>query len=157
MIPKHIVAALDLSAYSKHVIRVAQEYAGALGARLTLVHTLELAPSPPGIEGLALTGLPPNWEQVYTDTRRDAALRRMEDLRAEASAAAPGLPLSVEILHGLLPDTLMDYLSTAQADLLIVGTHGRTGVARLFLGSVAEKLVRHAPCPVLVLRPEHTT
>ena len=94
------------------------------------------------------------------DSRREVALRRLSELRDEASRVEAGIEVRVELLRGSLPDALIDLLENPalgppRAGLLIVGTHGRTGVARVLLGSVAERLVRHAPCPVLVIRPEH--
>jgi nucleotide-binding universal stress UspA family protein len=53
-------------------------------------------------------------------------------------------------------DAITQYAKTANVDLIIIGTQGRSGVSHLFVGSVAERVVRHAPCPVLTVRhPEH--
>ena len=61
-----------------------------------------------------------------------------------------GLPETIRIVHGVPFREIIDTAKDFQADLIIMGTHGRTGVPHLLIGSVAEWVVRLAPCPVLV-------
>lgn len=80
------------------------------------------------------------------DTIREAVGERLTD------AGTSGLSLFVHARIGSPADELVQLAREAQADILVVGTHGRSGVGRILLGSVAEKVVRFAPCPVLVAR-----
>lgn len=151
MTAKNILVATDLSEASAPALRSAVEFGSALGARITLVHVLEPPPTPPGLEAFALEGLPIDWEERLLRGRTAAAQER---IAAQASAASTDRCQVVpKLITGLLPDSLVSELKGGGYDLLVVGSHGRTGVAHFFLGSVAEKLVRHAPCPVLVVRP----
>jgi universal stress protein A len=63
-----------------------------------------------------------------------------------------GLEGEIVIVHGIPFDEIVQAAKTKSIDLIIMGTHGRTGLSHLFLGSVAEKVIRLAPCPVLVTR-----
>lgn len=151
MTAKNIVVATDLSDTSAAALRSAVELAAALGASVTLLHVLEPPPTPPGLEAFALEGLPVDWEERLLRGRALAAQERVASLAKAASTDA--VTVSARLVTGLLPDSLVSEIKANGYDLLIVGSHGRTGVAHFFLGSVAEKLVRHAPCPVLVVRP----
>ena len=63
-----------------------------------------------------------------------------------------GILVEVRVLSGNVLDRLVEYSSKNNVDLIIIATHGRSGVSRLFLGSVADRLLRHAPVPVLMVR-----
>lgn len=145
----HILCATDLSETSTYAVEMAAEMAASVGARLTIVHVIEPITMPPGLEAYALEGMPPDWEQRVDQGRRQAVEDRLAELRARCGGAA----VTTQVIYGPLPTILTDAARDLQADLLVVGTHGRKGMAHLLLGSVAEKLVRTAPCPVLVVRP----
>lgn len=119
-----IVLATDLSESSAAAARVAVDYAHRLGARLHLLHVL----------------WPP------TDPAPRPALERLAaELRAVApvvTAVESGVPVAEKIVG---------YAARHRAGLIVVGTHGRSGVTRALLGSVAERVVRTAPCPVLTV------
>ena len=129
----------------------ALEYAVALGQALgmggtevLLVHAVEPLPYPDEIGlGMHLNSLPVEpWKA------------RLEDL--SKTHIPPPLRGSTHVLMGLPFQVICDTARGEDADLLVVATHGYTGLRRFFLGSTAEKVVRHAPCPVLVVRPrEH--
>jgi universal stress protein A len=149
--PKHILAATDLEESSLPALRMAVDLAEGLGARLTLVHVIEPIASPPGLEAYALEGMPADWEQRVERGRLGAVGRRLEALLADHGR--PGVQTSTHIISGLMPGALVDCAAELGADLLVLGTHGRSGVAHFLLGSVAEKVVRASPCPVLTVRP----
>lgn len=151
MTPKHILVATDLGENSLPALRQARDLAKALGARLTVVHVIEPASAPPGLEGFALDGMPLDWEQRI-ERGREAAARRNLDAMLQ-NERDPAVPMESKVLLGLLPGALTDAVKDLAADLLVVGTHGRRGVAHFFLGSVAERVLRHASCPVLIVRP----
>lgn len=89
-------------------------------------------------------------------------MARMDQRRAEREAAAQqlvahgrqaGLPVSFMVWEGEPGQSIVDAAAAEQVDLVVVGSHGRGAVGRLFIGSVSEFVVRNAPCPVLVVRP----
>jgi nucleotide-binding universal stress UspA family protein len=121
---REILLATDFSEPSRAAARVAVDYARRFGARLHLLHVVWPATDP---------------------TPRPALERLAEDLGREVpvvTAVVAGLPVAEEIVR---------YARTHGIDLIVVGTHGRTGPSRLLLGSVAERVVRTAPCPVLAV------
>jgi universal stress protein A len=119
---EEIVFATDFSDCSESAGRVAVAHARRLGARLHVLH-VELA-------------------------RSRAAPRRLEAL-VSALGAPDGTV--VQLRAGGAAEEIVKYAREVEAGLVVVGTHGRTGVSRALLGSVAERVTRTAPCPVLVV------
>ncbi|HZO12024.1 MAG TPA: universal stress protein, partial [Polyangiaceae bacterium] len=71
-------------------------------------------------------------------------------------AAEAHIPISAQVQAGYVAQSLLERLKHGNYDLVVMGTHGRTGLSHLLLGSVAERVVRLAPCPVLTIRvPMH--
>jgi nucleotide-binding universal stress UspA family protein len=147
---RRILVPLDGSDVAEEALGPAAEMARIMGAALTLLRVIEPLPL------IAPDGL------VYTPPTVDAAL--MDDLSAQAQTyvdhvaarwQGEGLSVEVKVMVNDLPTAAI--LEAAEAhDLIALATHGRSRVARLFLGSVADKVVRGAPCPVLVVRHPHT-
>ena len=147
---KKILVATDFSEPSDAAFAYGRQLARAFGAGLTVFHAAEnLASRGYGSEGFVF--IEPEFQsQVEAAARQRArALLSDEDrreLRAEAVVVTAISPAAA----------IADYARREQIDLIIVGTHGRSGVAHLMMGSVAERVVRTAPCPVLTVRhPEH--
>lgn len=154
MTPKNLLVATDLTELSEPAIQMAITLAEPFGGTVTLIHVLEPAPTPPGLEAFALEGMPLDWEERLLKGRTEAASRRLAD--KAASLSTPKAPVHWRLLQGRLPEALIEEVKILGGDLLVVGTHGRKGVSHFLLGSVAEKLMRGSPCPVLVVRP-HTS
>jgi nucleotide-binding universal stress UspA family protein len=93
--------------------------------------------------------LPETYERVHAVTRA-AAQKELDRLVAKAEAA--GVHASGVLLTGAPHDAIVRALKSRRADLAVIGTHGRTGLARVFVGSVAARVVALAPCPVLTVR-----
>ena len=145
---RNILVPTDFSAASQEAVRYAYELASGLGATLHVVHVLE-NPFAPGAF-MEMYSPPP--AEYFTDLERQAEdkLRTCltEDERKRCRAVLTtrlGVP-SAEILDRLGEEPAID--------LVVMATHGRGGVARLVMGSVADKVIRAAPCPVLTMR-EH--
>ena len=114
-------------------------------SELVLVHVLA-PPMPLAGEGY----IPPN---VYEDL--EASARKYADKRLNAlqdKARAAGVKTSTLIREGVADEQIVRAARSKKADVIVLGTHGRTGLARLFLGSVASRVVTAAPCPVLTVR-----
>ena len=141
---KKIVAAVDFSAHSDIVLKYAAEFSQAFGAKVVLCHVIAKADTlsqlPPTGEGY----FPPNYEELQ---------RQAAEKEAQRAIGAAGLKeASLTIVAGTPFVEIVKLARSENADLLIVGTHGRGAVAHALLGSVAEKVVRKAPCPVLTVR-----
>jgi nucleotide-binding universal stress UspA family protein len=145
---RRILVPTDFSATSDAALEWAELLAQRFGATLQLLHVLA---DPFLAEGLAaeayITEAPP----LRTAMLRDAQTRL--DERAVKSEQRP-VPVDTEALFGHGAKTVAEYAANRDVDLIVMGTHGRTGIAHLLLGSFAEKLVRTAPCPVLTVRHE---
>jgi nucleotide-binding universal stress UspA family protein len=136
-----ILCATDLSESARPVVAVAAGLARALGARIELLHVVHVPP-----------GLPPEMfgDEVLRDLR-DAASGVME---ARAAALhSSGLDVGARVRTDLVDDGIVRHAREVGASLIVIGTHARTGAPRLFLGSVAERTVRAATCPVVVVPP----
>jgi len=141
-----ILCPIDFSAGSQQAMRVAIHLANEASAELVLAHAWHLPPMAFGVE-YALA------EELVQELRDDAQ-RALEAATLEATALGAKRPAS-KLLAGSPRHEIVRVLAQDPAfDLVVVGTHGRTGFARILLGSVAEGVVRHAPCSVLAVRPD---
>jgi nucleotide-binding universal stress UspA family protein len=143
---RHIVHATDFSAASRGAFAKAVEFARDHGARLTLAH-VQAPVLPIAAEGY----IPPDtYERVEASLRLQA---EKEMGRLVAKARRAGLRRVDSVLLTGTPDVEIVRLAKGRrADLLVMGTHGRTGLARVFLGSVASRVIAAASCPVLTVR-----
>lgn len=142
---KHILIGVDGSKESLEAARYGQGLAEQLGGRVTLVFALEppqVIPVGP-LSGYVMTSAPRSEEDVKK------AQKVLDDIIAERK----NVPTSARVELGKPADTLCDLASHLGADLVIVGSRGLGAGQRLILGSVSDRVVHHAPCPVLVLRP----
>jgi nucleotide-binding universal stress UspA family protein len=139
MLPiRTILCPTDFSEYSRDALPLAAALARDYHARLTILHVLPLSIIAYG-EGLYL----PESDDVRAEARErlDALLIPDADLLTERRLA-----------EGHPADVILHFAREIPADLVVMGTHGRTGLNRVLMGSVAEQVVRHAPCPVLTVR-----
>lgn len=136
-----IVVPLDGSSYSEAALKSASFMARAFNAELKLV-TVEDIPLPiyPGEVDREMISEVEKDHQAYLEAR--AHELRQEGCCVTTLVLKPGPPA----------DRILDEVKRERADLIVVGSHGRTGLSRLLLGSVAEKLARQAPCPVMIAR-----
>lgn len=144
-----VVVATDISDPSVEAIRVAKTEADARGVPLVLVHAFYFPVDPIGYGYLSPFGVvstPPDPKAV--ESLREAATAALATA-AEAAGVTGAKRLVVE---GLPAPAIVAAAESEGAGLLVVATHGRTGLARVAIGSVAESVVRHASCPVLAVR-----
>lgn len=143
MTPQHCLVPIDFSEYSLHALDYAIALAGKLYARLTLLHVIQSLPVGGADMGVTLP-------YAYIENLEEDLRRSLESYRERITAK--GLLSEVVIVHGVPFQEIIETARARQVDLIIMGTHGRTGILHVLLGSVAEKVVRLAPCPVLVTR-----
>jgi nucleotide-binding universal stress UspA family protein len=141
---RHFLVPIDFSTYAEQALDYAIRLAGTLNARLTLLHVIQPVPMAGVAMGVALP-------EAYLRELEEAVQRDMEQALARVTAA--GLTAERVVLYGVPFQEIVEAAKARQVDLIVMGTHGRTGLMQVLLGSIAEKVVRLAPCSVLVVRP----
>ncbi len=145
---ERILFPTDFSSCAKHALKYALDFASERGAKLYILHVIPKLNIPIGAGGVTYPV-----SKIYEDMEGEAKKnihrlvpkRFLEKIKVE-NIIVRGTPF-VDIIR---------LAKKYDIDLIVIGTHGRTGLAHALLGSTAEKVVRKAPCPVLcVKRPEH--
>jgi nucleotide-binding universal stress UspA family protein len=139
---KRILVGIDGSPASHKAARLAAEVAGRFGARLTLAYVVPRLLLPPDAYGLTVAEV-----EAEHRTHADEVLRQARAELGEAGAAA-----EVSVLHGPPAEALVEAAAATEADLVVLGSHGRGAVARVLLGSTTDRVVHLCPRPVLVVR-----
>lgn len=148
-----ILVPTDFSPHADRALCYATTLAHRLGAELDLLHVVD-DPFASGAWTSAEIYVPTVVELVNDFI--DSAKQRLAKLTE--GAAALGLTVHVEVVTGRAAQAIIDHAAANGCDLIVMGTHGRTGLSHAILGSVAEQVVRRASCPVLTIRaPEATT
>ncbi len=142
---KKILCAVDLSEHSKQVAHYATTLAKALGASIVVVYT---APSLSQYVGFHV---PPNTIENFVGEIVTGAEKSMETFVAENF---PGVQAKGQVLIGYAAEEILSRANEEEVGLIVMGTHGRTGLDRILFGSVAEKVVKSARQPVLTIRPK---
>lgn len=141
---KKIMVATDFSAHSEVAIRYAAEFANAFGGEVVLVSVVE--------EPTLMAELPPMGEAYFppnlTELQKESAEQECEKQLKHAGLEGSKVVISV----GTPFVEIVKIARDEDVDLLIIGTHGRGAIAHMLLGSVAERIVRKSPCPVLTVR-----
>jgi nucleotide-binding universal stress UspA family protein len=141
--PRKILCPIDFSAPSREALRSAADLARQFDASLSLLHVYQVP---------ALT-LPDG--VVFSAEVAAEAYEQIDKHLAEwqREATALGAPhVDTATVEGTAWRAIVDRARSHQHDLIVIGTRGRTGLAHVLVGSVAERVVQHAPCPVLALR-----
>jgi len=145
MKPNTIIVATDFSEVSREALRLAGRVASRHDARVWLVHVYDPAP---------VVGPRPTVEHLEVGASDDLSQQiesELEQRRAELLGDVEDVVCRLE-RHPSPAQRIVALAAELEADLVVVGCHGRTGLPRAVLGSVAEQVARHAPCPVLVAR-----
>jgi nucleotide-binding universal stress UspA family protein len=146
----HILCPTDLSDASSRSLTYAATLARWYKAKLTVLHVV------PSFDPMSVrSGDLSAPVRVVYPVSREGVLERLRQIVDGAGAASLGAALSTEA--GDPVRTIVDQAVALGADLVVMGTHGRSGFERLFLGSVAEKALRKAPCPVMTVPPHATS
>lgn len=144
MATQRFLVPLDFSEYANQALDYAINLASKLGARLTLLHVIQSLPLGGVDMGVTLP-------YTYLQELEAEIMATMNDCLERVTAA--GLAGEIVVVHGVPFHEIIETAKTQQVSLIVMGTHGRTGFQHILLGSVAEKVVRLAPCSVLVARP----
>jgi nucleotide-binding universal stress UspA family protein len=142
----HILCPTDLSDLSRSPVTYAAALARRYAAHLTLLHVVPTF-DPMSVRPAALDGP----VQVVYPVSREEVLERLEHVLEAAGAASPDATCAADA--GDPSKRIVDHALAIPADLIVIGTHGRGGFERFMIGSVAEKVLHKAPCPVLTVPP----
>ncbi|HYG76312.1 MAG TPA: universal stress protein [Planctomycetota bacterium] len=138
---KTVLCAIDLSSLTPHVLMTAAEVAQAYGAKLVVLHAVEI------------------WDRRYDFVVEEMARRIELEARAKVQAELahlgpnPEVPVEVQVVKGHGYTAISSAVKSLRPDLVVIGSHGRKGIDRILLGSVADRVLRQSPASVLVVRP----
>ena len=142
---KNILVPTDFEQTSAHALTYGRELARLFKATIHIVHAVDdVFALPGGSEGMLASF--PQLQQHLQETTRTQIERLMTDEERKAGTKAVVLTSSAPA------QAIVDYARESQIDLIVMGTHGRGGAPAYLIGSVAERVVRTAPCPVLTVR-----
>ena len=139
-----LVVPVDFSPHSEKAVRYAATLAGRFGATVELLHVVE---DPYRTGAWTPDVYTPIIPEILDNLVKDAH-RRLEVMKTVAGAG--GTEVQTTVIVGRPAPAIIE--KSAECDLMVMGTHGRTGLSHVMLGSVAERVVRHAACPVLTVR-----
>jgi len=142
---RHILVATDFSEYSRRAMQYALSLAERMGASIDLLHVWE-PPAHLEAESMVMVSGEPGSEVDSSSLAQAGQLLHAWSEHYHSDS----VPLRVHLERGPVADAILR-VSNNGYDLVVMGTHGRTGLARLFMGSVAQKVVARATCPVLTV------
>ena len=138
---RSILVPVDFSENASEAVKAASELATQMGARITLIHVIEPPPLMSGYEALP-----------YKVSDKQLEMTAKTELEALAVRFVnPAVETKWVLRKGKAHHEIVEAARELKADLLVISTHGHTGLKHTLLGSTAERVVRHARCPVLVL------
>lgn len=144
---KTILAPTDFSSCSRHAMEHAVGLAQKYGAEVALLHVYELP------TGLLPTTMVPGAAGTLLPLRDYLVAESRRQLLPQAeSLQRAGIPVHPQVAEGRAADAILRAADELKADLIVMGTHGRTGLGRMLIGSVTEQVLRRAACPVYVVR-----
>ncbi len=142
---KRILVPLDGSGLAERALPVAARLAHASGGSITLVRVLNTIPA-----SMPSAAARPNLVQTISEADRQLAASYLEGVAA--NDVLKGIYVKTEVAVGLIAPIILSIAASSRTDIIVMGSHGFTGVTRWMMGSVAEKVARYADVPVLVLR-----
>lgn len=147
MVPKKILCCTDFSDNSEPAIRLALDYANAFGASVIIAHIINSFAGCPAYT----EGIPVEAQSIIRDLEKTAK-DRLDVMAKELSAKTNTVGTYSTV--GIPAEEIVREAREESADLIVMGTHGWTGLRHILLGSVAERVLRGASCPVLVVRSD---
>lgn len=140
--PERILVPIDMSVFSITALQYAEDIAEHFGAEIVVVHIVER-------DETATKGMEPKTTGPEVEQRIKSTVARM---LLDHNVVRQSL--RIEVRHGSPAQEIVKASQDLRADLIIMCTHGRSGLSHVLMGSVAEKVVRHASCPVLTIKPD---
>lgn len=139
---KHILVPVDFSDCSRKALQYAMSFAKQFSAAITLLHVVVAVPPPPQMMVFE--------NETLRSKYHEEAAKNLSEWRGEVVSRAPVKALVREGFSAHQEIVAMAH--QCNCDLIVIGNHGRSGLSRMLTGSTAERVVRNAPCPVLIVR-----
>jgi nucleotide-binding universal stress UspA family protein len=138
---KRILVAVDGSQSSIKAARMAADIALRFGAKLTLVHVVPKLLLPPDVYGLTIAEVEKE-HRAYAEKLLENAIELLQE---------PGVQVSTTVLYGSPAESIAEEAAASEVGMVVIGSRGHGAVARMFLGSVSDRLIHISPKPVLVV------
>lgn len=142
---QHILFPVDFTESSKKIVSYVKQFVQSCNAQLTLIHVIR------GPEDFAGFELGAAWWTSIQKEVMDGAQQAMEQFIKDNLSDVPNVKTFITI--GDIVEEVVKYADANKVDLILLGTHGRKGLEKAMFGSVAEGVVKSAPCPVLTINP----
>ncbi len=145
----HIIVPVDLEQHTEKLVNFAIGIAGKLDCEITFFHGVEYAAtSLPYMGEMAMGSF--SYDD-YTFARVDQARKKLDEIVKKCEGKCK--KCSSKVATGDVVDEIIEYAKDQKADMIIIGTHGRRAIEKILLGSVAERVIKRAHCPTLVMNP----
>lgn len=141
---KNIIVPVDLGKHTEKIADFATYMASKFSARITFIHVIDSYAM-----GDMMLGSP-SYEE-FDRQRKTSSEELMDNLVTDNTGKCPDCAGTV--LTGDIVDEIVAYAEKEQANLILIGTHGAKGLERILLGSVAQRVVKRAPCPTMIINP----
>lgn len=148
---KKLLVPVDFSDCSRAALEHAELIGRQFGASITILHVWEPPSSKIPKISLQSFDFPDRVSQSLETFVRRESIMEMRDFLRDFDRD-DSIEVRCQLVSGQPTDQILSWAQDGAYDLIIMGTHGRSGLAHLFMGSVTEKVLRHAPCPVLAIR-----
>lgn len=143
---EQIVVPVDFHQHTDDLVAFASNIANKLGAKVTFIHVAEHIAEIARYTDDYPTSFAAVDEEIFGYARK-----KMDDLLAKTKLDCPGC--TGQVLRGEAADSIVDFVKSMDNCLIIMGTHGAQGIEKIMLGSVAERVLKRADCPILVFNP----
>jgi nucleotide-binding universal stress UspA family protein len=140
---KSILFPTDFSHYNDAALKLASTLAAEAGAVLHIVHVHDVRD---------LNAVMGEGSYLYASTTWDTQQHEAEERLKQIEPTVPGVKFEHECLTGIPEREILDFAETNDVDMIVMASHGRTGLSRLLMGSIAEAVMRKARCPVLIVK-----
>jgi len=143
---KKILVPIDFSSTSKKAVLYGASLAKTYCAELTITVVVDDRIFQDGLFDSSFI------EQEALDIRNKAFAERLEEVKKDVLGGEASITVKTKMSYGVAFAEIVHYAKEDKTDLIVMGTHGTTGIAHMLIGSTTEKVVRKAPCPVMVIR-----
>ena len=140
---QEIIVAVDFQKHTQKLVDFAIDLANRLNGKLTIIHVLNIV--------IPYTDYSPESSKNFDEKLLAHVENKMEILVEQCQISFPAC--KGVVVRGEVIESIVDFTKEARADLLIMGTHGGKGIEKILLGSVAERVLKRASCPVLMFNP----
>jgi len=140
---QEIIVAVDFQQHTQKLVDFAIDLANRLNGKLTIIHVLNIV--------IPYTDYSPESSKNFDEKLLAHVENKMEVLVEQSQISFPAC--KGVVLRGEVIESIVDFTREARADLLVMGTHGAKGIEKILLGSVAERVLKRASCPVLMFNP----